>query len=256
MLIDTHCHLVSEQFNEDFHEVLKRARDARIERIINIAYCPVTVEKALLQAEKNPILRTALGIQPHDSHTFNQTTGEDIVSHLKTHPSVVAVGEIGLDNYHKQVPISQQQPCFDFFLSAAVALKLPVIVHVRETHQEVLSFLKKYVPLGLRGVIHCFTGTWEEAKDYLDLGFFISFAGIVTFKNAIDLQTACRNVPQNSFLIETDSPYLSPSPLRGKRNEPSHLVHTAKFISQIRSESEEITIKTTTENAKKLFSFI
>lgn len=236
-LIDTHCHLVSEKLRGDLSGVLARAQAAGVHKILNVAYDPETVTLALEQTAQSDILYAAVGIQPHDASQFTVAEGEKIKRIAQTTKKVVAIGEIGLDDHHTLSPLEKQMECFEFFLNVAVEVKLPVVVHVRETHDAVLRLIKQFVPKGLTGVIHCFTGTANEAKDFLDQGLFLSFSGIVTFKNAAAIQESARYTPLDRILIETDSPYLSPVPLRGKLNEPGHLPHTCEFVARLKGMS-------------------
>ncbi|MES2616196.1 MAG: TatD family hydrolase [Bdellovibrionota bacterium] len=252
-LIDTHCHLVSDKLKDDLSEILLKAQAVGLEKIINVACDPASVLLALEQLQFSPMLYAALGIQPHDAQLFSRDEGEKIKHFALTNRRVVAIGEIGLDAYYTLSPMKKQIECFDYFLEAALDINLPVIVHVRETHQEVYTRLLQYSKLGLKGVIHCFTGTQEEARQFLDCGFYISFSGIVTFKNAKELQDTAKFVPNEKILIETDSPFLSPMPLRGKLNEPSHIVHTNNFIANLRGQKPEEFANMTFNNALKLF---
>lgn len=253
-LIDTHCHLASDQLKEHASEIIERAQQAGVSRIINIAYDPQSVDLVIEQLSLSPMLYAAVGIQPHDAKTFSFAAADLIRSKAETNRRVVAIGEIGLDAHYTLSPMDQQQACFDYFLQMALELDLPVVVHVRQTHEEVLSKIAHFSKLGLRGVIHCFTGTLSEAKDFLDHGFYISLSGIVTFKNAKQLQEVAQFVPNDRLLIETDSPYLSPVPLRGKVNEPSHLLHTCDFIAQLRKTTSSELTAMTFQNATQLFS--
>ncbi len=253
-IIDTHCHLVSEKLKDDLPGILERAQNAGVEKIINIAYDPQSALLALEQLKLSDMLYAALGIQPHDAHSFTVAEGEKIKNFALSNKRVVAVGEIGLDAYYTLSPMEKQIECFEYFLQVAVDTHLPVVVHVRETHQAVYERLLRYSKLGLKGVIHCFTGTQEEAKQFLDCGFYISFSGIVTFKNAKDLQSVAQFVPNERILIETDSPYLSPMPLRGKLNEPSHIVNTCNFIAHLREQTPMEFANLTYNNATKLFN--
>lgn len=255
-LIDSHCHLVSEKLKENVPLILQRAHQAHVDKIINIAYDLDTVFLALEQEKTSPMLLTALGIQPHDAHSFSVEIGEKIKELARNNRKVVAIGEIGLDGHHALSPMEKQQECFDYFLQCALDMNLPVIIHVREAHQEVYSKLSHYAKLGLQGVIHCFTGTCQEAKQFLDCGFYISFSGIVTFKNAREVQQAAQMIPSDKILIETDSPYLSPTPLRGLINEPSHLIHTCQFIANLRNQSLEEFAQTTYRNTATLFNLV
>ncbi len=230
---------------------MTRASEAHVKYMINIAYNPESVDILLSQLLMYPHLLGAAGIQPHDADTFSPYLGKKILTHCQNHPRIVAVGEIGLDDYHKDVPLSQQIPCFEFFCDGAISINKPVIIHVRETHKEVLNCLKKR-PL-LKGVIHCFTGTLEEAKDFLDLGFYISFSGVVTFKNAQNLIPVVKYIPDDRILMETDSPYLAPIPHRGKSNEPSYVAHVLSCLAHHRNISEEILAQKILDNSRTLF---
>lgn len=252
-LIDTHCHLVSEKLKGDLSAVLARAKAAGVHKILNVAYDPATVTLALEQAAQSDMLYTAVGIQPHDASQFTMAEGEKIKTIAQTAEKIVAIGEIGLDAYHTLSPLEKQIECFEFFLNAAVEVNLPVVVHVRETHAAVLNRIKQFTPKGLMGVIHCFTGTASEAKDFLDEGLYLSFSGIVTFKNAVAIQESARYAPLDRILIETDSPYLSPVPLRGKLNEPSHLPHTCEFMAHLKGMNVQEFSQHSYQNALRLF---
>jgi TatD DNase family protein len=165
----------------------------------------------------------------------------------------VAIGEIGLDGHYTLSPMPLQKKCFEHFLDIACEVNKPVVVHVRETHREVYERLSSRTKRGLRGVIHCFTGTKDEAKQFLDIGFYISFSGIVTFKNSAELAQTSNYVPLDRLLIETDAPYLAPVPHRGKANEPSFLPATATFLAQMRCLTPESLAEATTQNATALF---
>ncbi len=253
MLIDTHCHLVSDKLKDDIKIILENAKVNGLEKIINIAYNPATITLGIEQLKLSPMLYLTLGIQPHDAAEFTPAEAEKIRPIAQTNKRIVGIGEIGLDAYYTLSPLDKQIECFDYFLNMATELKLPVVVHVRETHKLVHERIKKFVSKGLTGVIHCFTGTLSEAKEFLDCHFYISFSGIVTFKNATALQDVAKIVPSDRILIETDSPYLAPVPLRGKRNEPGNLKYTCEFIANLRNVSVAELAATTKSNAETLF---
>jgi TatD DNase family protein len=252
-LIDTHCHLVSDRLKENIVELVQRAQLAGVQKIMNIAYDPATVQLALSHARQFESVYCTVGIQPHDADTYNETEAKIIESHALNEKKVVAIGEIGLDAFHKIVPMEQQIVCFEHFLDIALKSKLPVVVHVRETHDLVHDRLKDFAKKGGQGVIHCFTGTKQEGHSFLDLGFFLSFSGIVTFKNSTALQEAAKSFPSNRILIETDSPYLAPMPYRGKMNEPSWVVATCRYLAELRGEKFEEVAEYTWNNAHELF---
>ena len=254
VLIDTHCHLVSTKLRNEVPQLLSRAQEAGVRKIINIAYDPETIQLAHEQLKVSNMLYATLGIQPHDALLFNLEEAEKARALALNNQRIVGIGEIGLDAHYTLSPMDKQIECFEYFLQMALELKLPVVVHVRQTHNDVLSRIKLYAHKGLTGVIHCFTGTLNEAKNFLDCNMHLSFSGIVTFKNAQDLQEVAKYVPLNRLLIETDSPYLAPVPLRGKINEPAFVHHTCEFIAKIRQTSYAELANSTTENAENLFS--
>ncbi|APJ03071.1 TatD family hydrolase [Silvanigrella aquatica] len=252
-LIDTHCHLVSDKLKNSLPEIITRAKQAGVGKIINISYDPETIELAQEQLKISDMLYVTLGIQPHDASTFSIKEAEKIRIPATNNPRVVGVGEIGLDAHYTLSPMDIQIECFEYFLQMALELNLPVVVHVRETHEAVYSRIKPFAEKGLKGVIHCFTGTLDEAKDFLNCGLYLSFSGIVTFKNSQSLQEVAKFVPSDRILIETDSPYLAPVPLRGKTNEPANIHHTCEFIAKLRNTTYDEMAKTTTHNAENLF---
>lgn len=251
--IDTHCHLVSEKLRDDLKSYVAEAKIHGIHKIINVAYDPETVELVQSQIDQHDMLYGAVGIQPHDALSFNETTAQRIKEVALNHKKIVAIGEIGLDAYYKLSPMENQFACFEHFLDLAIEAHLPVIVHVRETHTDVHSRLKTFSQKGGTGVIHCFTGSLPEAREFLDLGFYISFSGIVTFKSAAALAEVAKYVPSDKLLIETDSPYLAPIPMRGKTNQPSYVRHTCAFIAELRNMSLPDCAALTTQNAETLF---
>ncbi|BBH52303.1 TatD family hydrolase [Fluviispira sanaruensis] len=252
-LIDTHCHLVSDKLKNNLPEIIERAKACGVKKIINIAYNPQTIILAQEQVKTSDILYATLGIQPHDAKEFSIEEAEKVRPVALTNKKIVGIGEIGLDSHYTLSPIDKQIECFEYFLQIALDTNLPIVVHMRETHNEVYSRIKKYSQKGLKGVIHCFTGTLEQAKDYLSENFYLSFSGIVTFKNASELHEVAKYVPHDKILIETDSPYLSPVPLRGKTNEPAHILHTCEFIAKLRNLKPEELAEITAKNSEDLF---
>jgi len=254
-IIDTHCHLISDALKDDIPNILARAQEAGLTKIINIAYNLESSQLVVEHLKMSSMLYAAVGIQPHDVATYSEETATAISNIALNSNRVVAIGEIGLDAYFESTrkTLSLQQTCFEHFLDIACSLDLPVVVHVRNTHDEVFQLINKYSKKGLTGVIHCFTGTYEEAKQFLDCGFYISFAGIVTFKNASSIADVAQQIPENRILIETDSPYLAPVPMRGKTNEPSYLAHTCQFLAKKRGKTHEDFSELTYSNAHTLF---
>ena len=256
MFFDTHAHLDQEEFAGDLPEVIERARLAGVERVVAVG---VTARSSLhvveLAAEHVGMLRAAVGIQPNYTAEAEPSDWDAVVE-LATRPEVVAVGETGLDHYWDHSPIDTQRDYFDRHLRLSQANGKPFIVHTRASDADVLAMLREARRRGpLAGVMHSFTGTAETADECVELGLYVSFAGMVTFKKSADLRRVAATIPLDRLLIETDSPYLSPEPRRGRRNEPSHLIHTAKCLAEARGMPFESLATATTNNARRLFGW-
>ncbi len=249
-LIDTHCHLEMEKFDPDREAVIQRAKDAGLEALITIGSDYESNEKALGLTEKYDFVYCSIGIHPHDAKIFN----DDVYKKLDewaSHKKVVAIGETGLDYHYMHSPKETQQEVFKRHIELARDKDLPLIIHSREAGGDTLRILKDS---GVsRGVMHCFSGDAEMAGKVMEMGLHISFAGPVTFKTAKRLLDVVRAVPDDYLLLETDAPYLAPEPMRGKRNEPAYLIHTAGAVAAIRGISIEDIARITTLNAKRLF---
>ena len=255
--VDTHCHLELKDFSRDGRderdEIIARARQQGVERLVCIG-AGGTIEQmdnAVAFAERDPRIWAAVGIHPHDVARMPPEAPAHIEALARSHPRVVAVGEIGLDFYYDHSPRQLQDEWFRRFLELAVRVDKPVVLHIRDAHDEARAALAAHPPPG--GVVHCFTGNLADAQRYVELGLYVSLSGIVTFKSARDIQEAARWLPLDRMLIETDCPYLAPMPHRGKRNEPSFVVHTAAFLAQLRGISVEELAAATTANAQRLF---
>jgi TatD DNase family protein len=252
-LIDTHAHLDQEEFDADRAEVIARAAAAGIERIVAIGVTADSSAAVVKLAAENPAIYAAVGIQPNYCAQAKPSDWERIVK-LAAAPKVVAIGETGLDRHWDYTPFEVQQDYFDRHLRLAQERHLPFIVHTRESDTDVLAMLRDaHERGGLRGVMHSFTGNSDTASKCMELGLHISFAGMVTFKKSNDLRTVAAAIPNDRILIETDSPYLSPHPLRGKRNEPANLIHTAECLATTRGIGFEEFCAQTTKNARELF---
>ncbi|QVL33243.1 TatD family hydrolase [Telmatocola sphagniphila] len=253
-IIDTHAHLDDNRFQTDLAQVLQRSLDAGLERIITIGIDRETSEASVSLAAKHPLLRAAVAIQPNHVHEINPGDWERI-QELARDPSVVAIGETGLDRYWKKAPFDLQIEYFFKHLDYAAELNLPVIIHCREAEQDIVDCLKKHFEKRgpVAGVMHSFTGSPEVAEACLACGLHISYAGMVTFKNAEEIRLAARRIPEDRLLVETDSPYLAPMPHRGRRNEPAFVKHTLEFLAELRGVSEAHLGVATTVNARKLF---
>ena len=252
MLIDTHAHLVS---LEDIDGAISRAKETGVEKIISMSTgldsCYTTIDVA----NKYDSVFIALGIHPHSASTYTEEVVAKI-EELTSHDKVVAIGETGLDYHYMNSPKEIQIESFQAHIDMATRLNLPFVVHVREADEDMQKILSQGNLNENPGVIHCFTGNWETAKKYLDLGFFISFSGIVTFRRAHEVREAARKVPIDRILIETDSPYLSPVPMRGKKNEPAYVKYVAEVVSEIREMDMESLLVQLSKNTSTLFSRI
>ncbi|KKM12878.1 hydrolase TatD [Clostridiales bacterium PH28_bin88] len=252
MLIDTHAHLNDKEFTRDLAEVLSRAAENGIDYIINVGYDLPASRRSVTLAEEHTSIFAAVGIHPHDA---KQATGRtyDTLRDLARHEKVVAVGEMGLDYYRDLSPRPKQQEVFRAQIALARELGLPIIVHDRDAHGDTVAVLKEEKAGEVGGVLHCFSGSWEMARKCLDMGFYISLAGPVTYKNANRPAEIARLAPLDHLLIETDAPYLSPEPNRGKRNEPAYVRHVAQKISEVRKIPLEELAAATSANARRLF---
>jgi len=251
MLIDTHCHLEMDDFDKDRDEVVKGARDAGVQYIITIVSDRESNIKGLQISSKYPEVYLSVGVHPHEAKILDEQLYNEITAFIKQ-PKVVAIGETGLDYHYMNSPKEIQIDAFKKQIAIAKDSGLPVIVHSRKAKNDTLEILQKEAS-GVSGVLHCFSGDMEMAKKAIDLGFYISIAGPVTFKNAKNLREIVKFIPDDYLLIETDAPYLSPEPMRGKRNEPSFLKYTAQVISEIRGMGISDIARITSINAMKLF---
>jgi TatD DNase family protein len=253
-LIDTHAHLDQEDFAADRREVIARAVAAGVEAMIAIGVTADSSAAVVKLAAEQPVVFAAVGIQPNYCAKAMAKDWERIVS-LAGSPKVVAIGETGLDRYWDYTPFDVQQDYFDRHLRLSQECELPFIVHTRESDADVLAMLREARARGpIAGVMHSFTGSAETAAECVALGLYISFAGMVTFKKSDDLRAVAATVPTDRILVETDSPYLSPHPLRGKRNEPANVIHTARVLAEARSVDFDEFAAQTSANARRLFN--
>ena len=252
--IDTHAHLDDERFSADVSDVLQRAQAAGVDRVITIATTAPTSLRSIELAAGHDMLYATVGIQPNHVAEAAPTAWDEVVA-LVTRNKVVALGETGLDRHWDYTPFPQQEDYFARHLSLARAKDLPVVIHCRKAEADVVRMLRddfeRHGPV--RGVMHSFTGDWLTAEACLAMGLYISFAGMVTYKNAEDLRQVALKVPLDRILVETDSPYLAPVPVRGQRNEPAHVVHTATALAKLRGEAIGTFAEATTHSAQTLF---
>jgi TatD DNase family protein len=248
MLTDSHTHLNAEQFQEDQDEVIQRARDAGVTRMVNVGFNRETIPSSIALAEKYDFIYSTVGWHPVDA--IDMMPGDlEWIESLCQHEKVVAIGEIGLDYYWDKSPKDVQQRVFREQIRLARKLQMPIVIHNRDAHQDILTILKEEKAAEVGGIMHCFSGSWETAKQCLDMNFHISFGGPVTFKNARQPKEVLAQVPLDRLLIETDAPYLTPHPFRGKRNESAYVRLVAETAAEIKGLSLEELAEITTNNA-------
>ena len=252
MLFDTHCHLFDEKLRGDLKEVVERAKEAGVAEIVVPAVDVETSRQAIAIAEQFDGVYAAVGVHPEAA---NDASEEDFaeVAKLALHPKVVAIGEIGLDYYWDAAPRPKQQDVLVQQIRLAKQLGLPVVIHNRDATQDTVRILEQECKGDVHGVMHCFTGSFETAKQCMELGFFISFGGPVTFKNARNVREVAAKIPDEWLVVETDSPYLTPHPHRGKRNEPSYVALVAQMLAEVRGQDIRQLERYTTDNAHRLF---
>lgn len=232
-IIDSHAHLQFEEYAAELVDVLTRAQEAGVEAIINVGTDLASSRAAVALADRFPQLYATVGLHPHEAATFTGEIGAALAD-LARHPKVVAIGETGLDYHYHHSPREAQQAAFLAQLELARAADLPVVVHSREAKEETLRLLAELTP-ARKGVLHCFTGDLDMAQQAIGMGFYISFSGIVTFKNAGPLREVAKALPMESIMIETDCPFLTPTPYRGRRNEPAFVVRVAEQLAELKS---------------------
>lgn len=252
MLFDTHVHLNADQFKEDLEEVINRALNEGISRMVVVGFDRPTIERAMELVEKYDFLYASVGWHPVDAIDMKD---EDLlwIEELASHPKVVAIGEMGLDYYWDKSPKDVQKEVFRRQIQLAKKVKLPIIIHNRDATADIIEILKEEEAKEVGGIMHCFSGSPETAKECVEMNFYISLGGPVTFKNAKKPKEVAEAIPLEKLLIETDCPYLAPHPYRGKRNEPSYVKLVAEQIADIKGISFDEVAEATTANAKKIF---
>lgn len=251
-LFDTHAHLNDEAFNEDLTDVIKKLQSENMDGVVNVGYDLESSVKAIELSKQYDFFYASVGLHPHDSKDYNKILENEFIKLTKENDKVVAYGEIGLDYYYDNSPRDIQKEVFIKQIKAANKLNKPIIVHSRDAVKDTYDILKEYLGNNT-GIIHSCSASAEMVKEYLKLGLYISFSGSVTFKNAENVRNAARAVPLNRLLIETDCPYLTPVPHRGKRNDPSYVKHTAKQLADLNNISYEELVEITNNNAKEIF---
>jgi len=248
MLVDSHAHLDSPAFASDLDDVLSRAREAGVGRIVTIGTSLESSRRAQALAESHPEITFSPGIHPHEADNPGPV---DELRALAAHPRAVAVGETGLDFVKNHSSVANQKALFVKHLEIANEADKPVSIHCREAHGEMIAILQAHAPL--RGVIHCFSGSWEEAQIYLSLDFYLSIAGPVTYPNSQKLRDVVRLIPLDRLLVETDCPFLPPQKFRGKRNEPAYVRYAAAEIANLHGVTLDELAAATSANGEKLF---
>jgi len=256
-MIDTHCHLTYDGLHERIDDVIKAAAHAGVDRMISVGTTPADAERARALAHRKPNVCFTAGLHPHHAQQYNDKPALlDALREKLADPKCVALGEMGLDRHYPDPPFDLQQRVFEWQLELASDennFRGPIVIHNREATDDTLAVLRAAGINPARFVFHCFTGSADELDKILDFGAMVSFTGIVTFGSAKDLAEATDRIPLERLMIETDSPYLSPHPLRGSRNEPARVVHTARCLAEVRGQTIEEVARLTTQNALRLF---
>ena len=252
-IIDSHCHLDFKEFEEDFKEVLERAKNNNVIGMQTICTKISEFNKIISIADKEKNIWCSIGIHPHN--TEEEKISLEQIYNLSKHHKVIGIGETGLDYYYKNSNISCQKESFLDHIKISKETGLPLIIHDREADEDIIKLLENENKNNdIKGVIHCFTSSKNMAEKALKMGLYISFSGIITFKNAKNIRECCKMVPKDKILIETDAPFLAPVPNRGRRNEPSYILETLKTVAELKGENIKKMAKITTNNFLKLFS--
>ena len=257
MIIDSHCHLNYEPMSLSLKETIDRANRDGVKYLLTISTEDKSYDKILNIISNNKCVYGSYGIHPHEAKKHKSINSEDIIKKAKINKKIIGIGESGLDFYYNHSEKEDQISCFEKHIIAAQNTQLPLIVHTRNAELDTIKILKKSLDKkDFKILIHCFTGSKEFAFKLLDLGAYISASGVVTFKKSEDLAKTFKEIPNERILVETDSPYLAPEPLRGKPNEPSYIIHTVKFLSKLKRISFEDFSNITTKNFFNLFGKI
>lgn len=252
MYIDSHCHLDFPQLAENLDDILRQMQENQVAAALVVSVDLDDWPRLMKLVEPHPHLFASVGVHP-DYEKVSEPSVQDLLTRAQN-PKVIAIGETGLDYFRQSEPLDWQRARFRVHIQASLASQLPLIIHTRNASSDTIRLMKEEG--ANQGVMHCFTETWEVAKQALDLGFYISFSGIVTFKSAQDLQEVAKKVPAERLLIETDSPFLAPVPYRGKQNNPAYVVHVAEKVAQLRGMPVEALAELTSSNFFNLFNKI
>ena len=253
MLVDSHCHLDFNDFEDDFEDILLRAKENGVTAMLNAGNNVNELDNQLALSEKYPFIYAAVGVHPDNASEYENITAEDLIAKTN-HKKVVAIGECGLDYYYDNCPRDVQIKVFKEHIKAAQETGLPLIIHTREAEDDTMNLLgEAYKQKQFTGEFHCFTGSQKLADFGLSIGFYLSASGIITFNKSSDLRDIFAKLPEDRILVETDSPFLAPVPKRGRRNEPSFVLHTAEKLAQIRDIPFEKLAQITSDNFYNLF---
>ena len=252
-MIDSHCHLDHEPLLANLDDIIERSRAVGITKLLTICTTIESFEKIKILVKKDPIIFGTFGIHPHETET-NITNKETIIKTINENKKILGIGETGLDFFYNHSNKERQIDSFKEHIEASIVLKKPIIVHSRNAEKETYDILNSYKKNELKILMHCFTGSFEFSKKLLSLNAFFSASGIITFKNSLDLQNTFKTIPLDKLLIETDSPFLAPIPMRGKKNEPSFIKYTIQKLSLIKEKSVEQMMDLTTKNFNNLFN--
>lgn len=252
MFIDSHCHLnLLAQEEGGLDAIIAQARENNVEHILSIAIDKASCDEVINITKRYPNITASVGIHPNVDSQENFTV--DQLVQLAQHDKVIAIGETGLDYFRSEGDLEWQRDRFRIHITAAKQLQKPLIIHTREARDDTMDILEQEGAEQAGGIIHCFTENWGTAQRALDIGFYVSLSGIVTFKNAVELQEVAKKLPLDRILIETDAPYLAPMPHRGKTNKPAYVKHVAEFLAQLRGDTVENIAQATTANFYRLF---
>jgi TatD DNase family protein len=255
MLVDSHCHLDRidlEPFDNDLGNALKAAEENGVERFLCVAIDRGNIPDVIAIAERFDNVYASVGVHPNEEDP-EEVTAEELLR-LADHPKVIAIGETGLDYFRSEGDLEWQKQRFRNHIAAARECQKPLIIHSREAREDTIRLMQEEGAAEAGGIMHCFVEDWETARQAMEMGFYISFSGIVTFKNAAELREVAVEVPAERLLVETDAPYLAPVPHRGKGNQPAYVRHVAELLAEIRGESFESLARQTTENFNRLFN--
>ena len=252
-MIDSHCHLDHEPLLSNLEDIIKRSKEVGISKILTICTTFESFIKIKEILKKDEMIFGTYGIHPHETIN-NKIDSVKIIEEVNNNKKIIAIGETGLDFFYNNSDKKSQIESFEEHIKASIKLKIPLIIHSRAAEKETLNIFQKYKNENLKILMHCFTGSKKFAKDLLELNAYFSASGIITFKNSLELQETFKFIPLEKLLIETDSPFLAPVPMRGKKNEPSFVKYTAEKLATIKNISSDNLIKTTSTNFDRLFS--